>query len=91
MIFGSKLLSSFLMSAIYSFLNIYATERQAVVTLKIYNAGLDRHCATHFLTLLHPSLGFNSYSTLGTTGLYQLNNRCVKRRQVFLCFSAEPW
>jgi len=33
MIFGRKLLSSFLMSAIYTlFSSIYATERQAVVT-----------------------------------------------------------
>jgi len=36
-------------------------QRQAVVTLKIYNSRLDRLCATHFLTLLHPYLGFDPY------------------------------
>jgi len=35
--------------------------RQAVVTLKKYIGGLDRLCATTFLTLLHPSLGFYPY------------------------------
>jgi len=56
MVFGSKFLSSFLMSTIYSFLKYlrYDRHRQAVVTLKIYNSGLGRLGATHFLTLLHP-------------------------------------
>jgi len=39
----------------------YATDRPAVATLKIYISGFDRLCATHFLTLLHPSLGFDPY------------------------------
>jgi len=45
------------------FSSIYATDRrrQAVVTLKIYNSRLDHLCATHFFTLLHPSLGFDPY------------------------------
>jgi len=60
MIFGSKLLSSFLMSAIYSFLK-YLRYKHAVVTLEIYNSSLDRLSATYFLTLLHPSLGFDPY------------------------------
>jgi len=44
------------------FSSIYASDRhrQAVVTVKIYNSGLDCLCATHFLTL-HPSLGFDRY------------------------------
>jgi len=58
---GSKLLGSFLMSAIYSFLKYYATDRQAVATLKIYNSGFVRLCATHILNLLHPSLDFDPY------------------------------
>jgi len=50
MIFGSKLLSLFSVSAFHSFLNKYLRyrQRQAVVTLKIHNYGLDRLCATHF-------------------------------------------
>jgi len=56
MIFGSNLLNSFLMLAIYSFSCTYVTggHRQAV-----YISGLNRLCATHFLTLLRPSLGFD--------------------------------
>ena len=61
MIFGSKLLGSFLMAAIYSFVKYYATDRQAVTTLKMYNSGFDRLYATHFLTLHHPSIGFDPY------------------------------
>jgi len=61
MIFCSKLLGSFLLSEIYSFLKYYATDRQAVSTLKIYNSGFDRLCATNCLTFLHPSLGFDPY------------------------------
>jgi len=48
MIFGIKLLGSFLMAAVYSFLKYYATDRPAVATLKIYISGFDRLCATHF-------------------------------------------
>ena len=64
---GSKLLSSFLMSTIYSFLKCpryVDRHRQAVVTLKIqliHNPGLDHLCATHFLTLLYPSLCFDPH------------------------------
>jgi len=63
MIFSSKLPSPFSLSAINSFLNIFATDRQrqAVVTLKIYNPGLDRLGATHFLTLCDPCLGRDPY------------------------------
>jgi len=55
MIFSSKLLSLFSMSAIYSFLK-YLCYRQAKTTVKIYNPGLDRLGATHFLTLHDPCL-----------------------------------
>jgi len=69
MIFGSKLLISFLMSAIHCtlFSSAYAStsrHRQVVVTLKIqliHNSGLDHLCATHISTPLHPSLSFNPY------------------------------
>jgi len=42
---------------------MYAAGRhtQAVVTLEIRNSGLDHLGATHFLTLCHPCLGFDSY------------------------------
>jgi len=36
-------------------------KKQAVATLKIYNPGLDRLSATHFLTLRYPYLGFDPY------------------------------
>jgi len=72
MIFDSISLRSFQMSAIYSFLKYLGCttdrQRQAVVTLKIDNSGLDRLCATHFL-VLHPSWGFD------TKPLLQIRNR----------------
>jgi len=42
---------------------MYATDRhtQAVVTLEIRNSSLNHLDATHFLTLRHPCLGFDSY------------------------------
>jgi len=43
-----------------------------VVTLKIYIAGLDRLCTTRFLTLLHPSLGYDPYfGNYGARSTYQ--------------------
>jgi len=52
-----------------------------MVTLKTNNPGVDRLGATHFLTLRDPCSGFDPY--LGTTGVDQLANNCVKlRRQV---------
>jgi len=76
----SRLLCSFLMSAIYSFLKYLCYKqtqrsRQAVVMFNIYNSGLARLCAIHFLTLLHPS--WVLIHTLGTTGPDQLTNHCV--------------
>jgi len=57
-IFGNKLLSSFLMSAIDSFLKyIRYRQRRAVATLKIYNTGLDCLDTTHFLTFRYPYCG----------------------------------
>jgi len=70
------------MLAIYLFLKRlrYRQTQQAVITFKIYNSGLDRLCATHFLTLLWVLI-----HTLGTTGLDQLTNRGRKLwRQVGL-------
>jgi len=63
MIFGSKLPSSFCQqSTLFSSIYYAASKnRQAVITLKIYNSGLDRLCATHFLTLLHTPLGVDPY------------------------------
>jgi len=64
MIFCSKLLSSFSLSATYSLLkHLHYTgrERQAVVTVKIYNPGLDRIGVTHFFTLCDPCLGPDPY------------------------------
>jgi len=64
MIFGSKLLSSFLMSGIYFFVKyLYARyrHRQGAVTLKIYNSSLDRLGAIILLTLRHPCLGFDPH------------------------------
>jgi len=92
MIFGSKLLSLFSMSAFHSFLNKYPSyrQRQAVVTLKIYNSGLDRLCAIHFWPF--STLVGVSANVLGTTGLDQLTHHYVKlRQQVCLNFAPEPW
>jgi len=50
--FGSKLLNSFLMSAIFSFLKDLRCRQTSSGKLKIYQSGLDRLCAIHFLTLL---------------------------------------
>jgi len=61
-IFGSKLLSSFLMSAFHSFFTYRrCRQKQTVVTLKIHNSGLDRLGTDHFVTLSHPCLGFDRY------------------------------
>jgi len=62
-IFGSKFLSLFLMSAFHSFLSkcLRYRQRQAMVTLKIHNSGLDRLGMAHFLTLCHCYLGFDPY------------------------------
>jgi len=73
------------MSAFHSFLSkcLRYRQRQAMVTLKIHNSGVDRHGMAHFLTLRHCYFGFDR--CLGTTGLYQLAERCVKlRRQILL-------
>jgi len=89
--FGSKLLSSFLMSAFHSFLKyLQYRQRQTAVTLKIENFGLARLGTAHFLTLCCPCLGFDWY--LKTTGIDQLTYHCVMFQQlVFLNFTAEMW
>jgi len=92
MIFASKLLSSFLTLAIYSFSSACSTDghRETEVTLDMHSSGLDRLCVTHFLTLLH--ILWVLTQTLITTGLDQPTNRRVKLwRQVYPNFSAEPW
>jgi len=85
-IFGSKLLSLFLMSAFHSFsvkCLCYRQIQAMVVTLKIHNSGLDRLDMAifwHFATVISVST-----HTLGATGLDQLAGRCVKlRRRVLL-------
>jgi len=62
-IFGSKLMSLFLMSAFHSFLSkcLCYTQRQAMVMLKIHNCRLDRLGMAHFLTLRHCYFGFDRY------------------------------
>jgi len=71
MIFGRKFLSSFSLSAIYSFLKYlrYTQTQQAVVTSNIYSPGLNRLCATHFLTLCDPCLDRDTY----------FGNHCLRR------------
>jgi len=58
MIFGSLSCSvRFLMAVIYSFLTCDTDrQKQAVVTLTLYNSGWDRLAVTQFLTLCHPRL-----------------------------------
>jgi len=52
-----KLLSSFLMAVICSSLTCDTDrQKQAVVTLTLYNSGWDRLAVTQFLTLCHPRL-----------------------------------
>jgi len=63
MVFSSKLLNSFSLSAIYSFLK-YLRYRQTKTSSgdgDIYNPGLDRLGATNFLTLCDPCLGRDPY------------------------------
>jgi len=62
-IFGSKLLSLFLMSAFHSFLSkcLCYRQRQAMVTLKIHNSVMDRLGMAHFLTLRHCYFGYDPY------------------------------
>ena len=60
--FGSKLLSSFLMSTFHSFLKYWHYRRgQTAVTLKMQNFGLCRLGTARFLTLRCPCLGFDRY------------------------------
>ena len=61
--FGSKLLSLFSMSAFHSFLSkcLCYSQRQAMVTLKIHNSGLDHLGMAHFLTLRHCYFVFDPY------------------------------
>jgi len=92
LIFGSKLLGLFSMSAFHSFLNtdLHYRQRQAVVTLKIHNFGLDRLCAIHFWPF--STLVWVSTHCLGTTGLDQLTHRYLKLwQQVCLKFTPGPW
>jgi len=77
MIFGSNLLSSSSLSAIYSFLkHLHYRQRQAVVTVKIYNPGSDRLGVTHFLTLCNPcrDLYFGNHCNITT------RVRCFRNR-----------
>jgi len=62
MIFGNKLLSSFLMLAINFFpmCLCYRRTQRSRHNVKIHNSSLTRLRATNFLTLLHLRLGFGS-------------------------------
>ena len=65
---GSKLLSSL---SIYFFSSAYAADRhrQAVVTLNVYNSGLDRLGVTHFLSFRDPYFGNHCHR--GFTKIWQ--------------------
>jgi len=83
-IFDNKLLSSFLMSAIYSLLKCLCYRQTQKCNIENTWFGSPLH-----YQYLDPSppLSFDSY--LGTTGLDQLTSCCVKlRQQVFLNSSA---
>jgi len=57
-----KLLSLFLTAGLSSFLTCDTDrQRQAVVTLTLYNSGWDRLGVTYFLTLCHLCLGLDPY------------------------------
>jgi len=65
-IFGSKLPSYFLMSAIYFFLKCPGYRQTQASIGNVQNTvntqrGLDRLWSTHFLTLLYPCLSFDPY------------------------------
>jgi len=74
MIFGSRLLSSFSMSAFYSFLEHHATLQKDIdklTNLKNYHSGLGFDClgTTCFLTLYEiTTLVWVATPTMGTTG-----------------------
>jgi len=63
-VFSSKLLSSFSLSAICSFLKYLRSRPQAVVTVKIYNPGSDLLGATQFLTHCDPCFGNHCFMTI---------------------------
>jgi len=63
MIFGSKLLCSFLnvSNPLFSQVSMLQTDTKkqtAVVPFNIYNSGLDHLCAIHFLNPSPPLFGF---------------------------------
>jgi len=92
-IFGSKLLSSFLMSAIYSFPKYLRYRQTQTSSGNVENLQLrfGSPLRDPFLMLLHSTLLWVLIHTLEITGIDQLSNRCVKlRRQVFINFSAKP-
>jgi len=94
MIFRNKLLSSFLMLAIYSFLKCpcYRQTQRSRNNVENTQLKFGSPLRDPFLTLLHLCLGFDRYCTFVTTGLDQLTNRCVRLRwQLFLHCIAEPW
>ena len=63
MIFGSKVPSSFLMSAIHSFLKFLRYKQTQTSSGNVENLKLrfGSPLCDHFLTLLHPSLDFGPY------------------------------
>jgi len=61
MIFGIRLLSSFLMSTIYSFRKNLRYRQTSSGNVENLQLRLDSLCMTHFLTLLHHTVGFDPY------------------------------
>jgi len=81
MIFGSKLLSSFLMLVIYSFLKYLHYRQTQTSSGEVENLQLrfGSPLRDPFLALIHPL--WVLIHTLETTRLDQLTNRCVKLQQ----------
>ena len=93
MMFGRKLLSSFLISAIYSTLKyLRYRQRQAVITLTVYNPDLDRLGTIYFLD---PSpLLFGFHPPFGNHWLGSTNQPlclAAATSSLFFKFSSEPW
>jgi len=93
-IYGSKLLCSFLMSAICSFLK-YLCYRQTKTSSDNVDIAQLRFGSSRrypFLTLHCPHWGLDLDPYFGYHWARSTNHRCVNlRRQVFLNICAEPW
>jgi len=93
-IFGNKLLSSFLMSAICSFLKYlcYRQTKTSSGNVDIAQLRFGSPRRYPFLTLRRPHWGLNLVPYFGYHWARSTNHRCVNLlRHVFLNISAEPW